>query len=85
MDEEKLVRDIEGALERVLSSKIVVEAETHRVHHDFIALEIERREERRKMFDRFRLSIIGGIAMAIVGALIWVGKVVAEHVLGRVH
>lgn len=70
---------LEKVLEKVLNSKRTIDNITHVAHHEFTAAWMIRWEARQKMWQRFKLSFIGGIAMTIVGALIWIGKIVLEH------
>lgn len=70
---------LDAALEKALNKKRTIDNETHAEHHDFMAAWIKRWEVRQKMWQRFKLSFIGGIAMAVVGALMWLGQLVLEH------
>jgi len=78
--------------EPVLTKKIVKEAmaetfaehgitpEAHISHHQFIELMMQKRENREKLFRKFESSLIGGLALAILGALGWIGSVVLDAI-----
>jgi len=69
----------EELLDNALNSRRAIDNETHTDHHEFVAMYMRRWEARQKMWQRFKLSFIGGIAMAFVGALAWVGQLIIEH------
>lgn len=73
-------KDLSDALDEVLNKKRIIDDDTHKIHHQFIALEIERRENNKKLWMKFKMSLIGGIALGVLGFLGWVGKVVLDLV-----
>ena len=70
---------LEEILKRVLNSKHVVDNDTHALHHEFISAYMARWEKRQLMWQKFKLSFIGGVALAIVAGLGWVGNLVVQH------
>jgi len=52
--------------------------EIHAQHHDFIANEIARRKDRVEVALKFKNSFVGAIAVACVGGLGWIGKLILE-------
>lgn len=72
-------KQLEATLEKILNSRRSVDEKMHADHHAFLMAYIEHWETRQKVWQRFKLSFVGGIAMAIVAGLIWVGKLVIEH------
>ena len=69
---------LKEALHEVLQEHRSVDEDQHKLHHDFLEGEIQRREERHAMWLKFQSSFIGGLALAILGALSWVGHLVLE-------
>lgn len=74
IDEETLER----ILRHVLHEKRQVDEETHSSHHRYIDILIEKEERRKEAWRKFKLSFIGGLALALLGALSWVGTLVIE-------
>lgn len=75
-------KQLEAILCRVLNSRKKIDDELHDKHHKFIDLLIEREERRREGWRKFKLSFIGGIALATVSGLIWLGALVIEFLRG---
>lgn len=71
-------KDLTDALDEVLNKKRSVDDDTHKIHHKFIAMEIERRENNKKLWMKFKLSFIGGMALGILGFLGWIGALLVE-------
>ena len=71
-------RDIKEAVMEAMIAHRSIDAETHRDHHAFIALMMERETRRVERVRKFQTSFIGAIAVGAVGALGWVGKMVLE-------
>jgi len=69
----------EELLDDALNSRRAIDDATHADHHEFIAMYRARWEARQKMWQRFKLSFVGGAAMAVVGALAWIGQLIIEH------
>ena len=42
---------------------------------------LDERKHRKQMWDKFRLSFIGGLALAFITVLTWLGSIVVEHIL----
>ena len=55
--------------------KVGTYPETHR---KFVDMEIQRRESRKELWRRFKLSFVGGLALAVLGSLVWIGELVIE-------
>lgn len=53
--------------------------EVHSTHHEFISMEIERRQNRAEMVDKFKKSFVGAIATGLFASLVWIGKIVLEY------
>lgn len=68
--------DLKAVLEEVLHQKRTIDEETHITHHRFVQRQIERDERRQELFRRFRLSFVGGLAMAVLGFLGWLGTLI---------
>jgi hypothetical protein len=65
-------------LDQALNSRRTVDDELHRRHHEYIELELERRENRKRAWEKFRNSFIGGLAVAALGFLGWIGTLIIE-------
>lgn len=74
MQKEELVT----ALKEVLHEHRQIDDEKHHLHHQFIDMEIDRREKRVEAFNKFKTSFIGGLGLAFLGFLGWLGKVILE-------
>jgi len=51
----------------------------HEDHHDFIQEMIAKSERRQALWQRFRLSLVGAVATALVGLLALFGKWIVEN------
>ena len=71
-------KDLTEALDEVLNKKRVIDDDTHKLHHQFIAMEIERRETNKKLWLKFKMSLIGGVALSVLGFLGWIGSLLVE-------
>lgn len=49
------------------------------VHRKFVEMQIKREERRQKLWMNFKLSFIGGLALVVLGWLMWMGTVIVEH------
>ncbi len=63
-------------LREVLHEQRAIDDDKHELHHEFIEMELQRREARKKLWERFKLSFVGGVALAILAGLGWVGQLV---------
>ena len=77
--------EFKQVLEEVLQSRRVIDEDTHRIHHRFIQVQIERDERRAEMWRRFKLSFIGGLALAVLGFLGWLGSLILSWVQNGGH
>ena len=79
-------KELIEALDEVLNKKRVIDDDTHKLHHQFIEMELEKRENRKLLIDKFRLSFVGGVALALLGFLVWAGKEFINFFLhGNIH
>ena len=72
MDKAELIE----ALQEVLQNRRHVTDEEHADHHAYIAMQIAKKERRDELWRKFRLSMVGSVAVAVVGFLIWVGGLI---------
>ena len=70
----------EAVLTKVLNQNRAINEQQHREDHEFTAMLRERYKKREVMWEKFRLSIIGGIATGFVAGLVWIGKLVWEAI-----
>jgi len=72
-------QELTEVLSEVLDKHSKIDQEVHTDHHEFIEM-LQKREKRRiELWQKFKLSAVGTIATALVGALIWIGKLVLDH------
>jgi len=71
-------KDLSDALDEVLNKKRVIDDDTHKLHHQFIAMQIEKQERRDELFRKFQASFVGGVALGLLGFLGWIGKYVLD-------
>lgn len=76
------LEDIYKALHQVMDERML-DGRTHMEHHKFVEYLIEKEEKRQARIEKFRLSAIGTAASLFVGALVWIGKIVADYFLTR--
>ena len=74
MDKHELIIAITEALDKRRS----VTDEIHGEHHAFVALMIAKEERRLARVEKFKNSVIGALAVALVTGLGWVGSLVLE-------
>lgn len=85
--------DLEDAVDSVLERRRGIDADLHRVHHEFLAGELERRratvarlQSRRESWRRIRESVVGwliittlaGIGSAVYVAAQWIREALAR-------
>jgi len=71
--------DIKTLLREALDERNAIGGDQHHVDHEFIQM-LKLREERRiARIEKFKLSFVGGAAMALVSGLIWIGTVVWDY------
>jgi len=75
MEKDELVKALSEALDLHFSDK-----EIHQSHHEFVEMLILERKKREEMWTRFRQSFIGGLALAVLGFLGWLGTLVLQWV-----
>lgn len=71
--------ELEVILHRVLNERRKLDDETHNTHHEFIKLQMLRWERRQQLWQKFKLSFIGAVAVALVSGLMWIGKAIIDH------
>lgn len=65
--------DMKVLLCEALDERNTIGGDQHHIDHEFITM-LKKREERRIIrVEKFKLSFIGGIALALVSGLIWLG------------
>jgi len=72
-------KDVKDALHEAFAD-FGITKETHSAHHQFIEMEIQKREQRHEKWNKFQGSMIGGITLAILGFLGWLGSVILDFI-----
>lgn len=72
--------DLLEVLDSVLSKKEIFTDEKHQEHHAFIQAELDRRRRSIERWEKFQSSLIGGIALAVLAGLGWIGTLILEWV-----
>lgn len=70
-------KDLISALDEALN-KHPIDDSLHKTHHDFIQMEIERRQNNKKLWMKFKLSVVGTIATGVIAGLVWIGTLVVD-------
>lgn len=83
MDKDELTLMLENALTKVLNEGRSITDEQHRLDHEWLERQRENDRKWAARWEKLQTSIIGGIALLILGGLGWVGKIVIEHILSR--
>jgi len=72
--------DIKTAIHQALDERDSIDQETHHAHHAFVGDCIARRVRREANFDKVRATVLGGIVLGCLGALVtslmWLGRLV---------
>lgn len=69
-------KELAEVLREVLHDHRQIDDDMHASHHAYIEMEMKRKERHSELLQKFKLSLVGTAAMAVVGFLIWVGKLV---------
>jgi len=77
--------DLIEALDEALNQRRNVNDELHLRHHEYIEMELKRREGREELWKRFRSSLVGGLAVTTIAGLGWVGTLIIESVRTGTH
>lgn len=72
--------ELVAAFIEALDAKRTVPQDTHAEHHTFIELMMKREARRAELWQKFNSSLIGGVALAILAALGWIGALVLEFI-----
>ena len=72
--------DIYDALHHVLDER-GIDGKTHMEHHAFVEYLIDREKKKEERWEKFKMSFIGTIATATAGGMIWVGKLIWDHLI----
>ncbi len=68
--------DLTEAIAEALARHDIEETELHKEHHRFIKSEIERRARNKERWEKFQSSLIGGLALALLAGLGWLGTLI---------
>jgi len=71
---------LEQMLVRVLNENRTVDNKTHEFHHRMYALDLEARKRRLELWEKFKLSIVGSVALGLIVFLGWLGKLVIDNI-----
>jgi len=71
--------DLQNVLREALDERNAIGGDQHHNDHEFIQMLKDREERRFKRVEKFKMSFIGGIALSMLGGLIWVGKWAIVH------
>ena len=79
MDKDELTLMLENALTKVLNEGRSITDEQHRLDHEWLERQRENDRKWAARWDKFQTSLIGGLAVAILGGLGWIGKIVIDN------
>lgn len=80
--------DLQEVLREALNERNAIGGEQHHTEHAFIQMLMAREKKSIARWEKFKMSMIGGFAMACVGWLIWLGTLLwdaAHHVTPPPH
>ena len=79
--------DLEGIAKAVQTAlkprHVAIDEDTHKSHHDYIALQVEKASNRKKQWDKFKMSAIGTVATSLVVMLIAFGESILHFLRGH--
>lgn len=70
--------EIITAVHEALDARRSLDNDTHAEHHAFIQMMIDDRARHAELWKKFQSSLVGGVALAVLGSLGWVGKLILE-------
>ena len=79
-------QDFKKILDEWAKERRSVDESTHKLHHkfldeggmDFVETMIIKAEKREVLWDKAKGTFVGGVAMAVLGGITWVGNLVIE-------
>lgn len=72
-------KDLQDVVREAFNERSAIGGEQHHVDHEFIQMLKVREERRIARIEKFKMSLIGGTAMALVSGLIWVGALIWDY------
>lgn len=75
--------ELKAILNEVLHENRKIDNETHQIQHQWIEMKMANEQKWYARWEKFQASLIGGIALAILGFLGWIGNIVLNHILHR--
>lgn len=72
-------KDLQDVIRECLVDQNAVGGEQHHHDHEFIQLLKDREQRRVDRVEKFKSSLIGGVAISLIGGLIWIGQWAAAH------
>lgn len=79
VSEERLIE----VLDEVLNKHREIDNDRHSVHHQFVEMEMQRREERHRRWEKVKVQVYGWGIITLLSALGWVGKKVYDITVGQ--
>lgn len=72
--------DLQDVIRETLDERSAIGGEQHHNDHEFVQMLMNREQRRLNRIEKFKMSFIGGIALSLLGVLIWIGKWAAAHI-----
>lgn len=77
------VESFEVTLRKVLNEEREITQGQHTADHEFVKMMREKAVKWDARWEKLQTSMIGGFALAILGGLGWIGKIVIDYVLQK--
>jgi len=74
------LKEMADAMHKVLDER-GIPAKVHHEHHDFVEYLIEKQRRKEALVKKFQMSLIGTAATGLIAVLVWIGKIVVDHIL----
>lgn len=71
--------DVQDVMREALDNRNAIGGEKHHNDHEFIQMLKDREQRRVDRIEKFKMSFVGGIALSLLGGLIWLGKWALVH------
>lgn len=71
--------ELQEVIRETFEERNTIGGERHHTDHEFIQFLKDREERRAARVEKFKLSLIGTLATMLVGAAVWIGKLVVDY------
>jgi hypothetical protein len=79
-EEDKFSEILKSAMHQVLAERATLDGDIHKAHHEYIQRKLDNDRKWDARFEKASSSFIGGMALAFLGGLGWIGKLVLQAI-----